>query len=606
MTYPGSTTVITESITFLNKVINLWDANLELNNSTLTGATIIYGTTSYGILNNCSLQSATLIDINIAGTTTILDDNCVANTDLTNYGTLTCIANITRLFTALQSITNSGTIVGGTNALMQIATYGNVFNLDSSIDSWVGTIFLRGTQVRSIDLNNSMPAVIADANANFMLSGDNILPNLTIAEGSTVTLHPFVMPGFFPGHLFFSVKDAYYVGNLVLTSQNSVTNIRTPSYDWQNFYHLRLMYESQLPGVNEISMTYVNVPHANLPGTNGEYWSMDYQNDSSPVNPVCEFQVANMENMMEYDLFSFNSANSIWEKYTGPMSYGMWNNTITVNSLPLYRTYSFSNSLSRWSYGNYTPGDDSTSLRPLFTWPAIHEGYAYRIEIATDMAFSNIVYFTSASPDTSHLAAVAFNPNTTYFWRVCTTSHTFGNAVSDIKQFTTRSAITSNLPETAEMQLNGYAAYYVPAYVQGLNPDETLYVNTFSTSHLSCLYDNGTLTITPLSDWDGVETVTIEIYDGYTVITKTISVTVLGEIQYLIISLDPEGILLSWNAVGSATYYTIYASDQPDGTFNPISYSTDWFTTVPVNENCKFYRVTANTGTIPIYKSNSR
>ncbi len=57
-------------------------------------------------------------------------------------------------------------------------------------------------------------------------------------------------------------------------------------------------------------------------------------------------------------------------------------------------------------------------LAPTFTWNAPAQGATYTIDIATDSAFSSIVYTASGLPGTSHTPAFVLDPSSVYYWRV--------------------------------------------------------------------------------------------------------------------------------------------------------------------------------------------
>lgn len=58
-----------------------------------------------------------------------------------------------------------------------------------------------------------------------------------------------------------------------------------------------------------------------------------------------------------------------------------------------------------------------TSVRPTFSWGAVAGAVSYRIEIATDAGFTNIIA-TGETADTTFVAAEAFDSGVTLFWRV--------------------------------------------------------------------------------------------------------------------------------------------------------------------------------------------
>ncbi len=76
-------------------------------------------------------------------------------------------------------------------------------------------------------------------------------------------------------------------------------------------------------------------------------------------------------------------------------------------------------SASPTAFGLTTPANASANvaLSPSLSWAAAAQAFNYKIEIATDAGFSNIVY-TGISTTTSHAVGTALNSSAQYFWRV--------------------------------------------------------------------------------------------------------------------------------------------------------------------------------------------
>jgi choice-of-anchor B domain-containing protein len=64
-------------------------------------------------------------------------------------------------------------------------------------------------------------------------------------------------------------------------------------------------------------------------------------------------------------------------------------------------------------------GASGVSSSPTFEWSAVADASSYTLEVATDPAFSTIVYTaTVAAPATSHTAGITLSANTLFYWRV--------------------------------------------------------------------------------------------------------------------------------------------------------------------------------------------
>lgn len=62
-------------------------------------------------------------------------------------------------------------------------------------------------------------------------------------------------------------------------------------------------------------------------------------------------------------------------------------------------------------------GATAVSLTPTFSWTAAPQTISYTLDVATDVAFTNIVY-TAVENSTSHTLSTPLNPVTTYYWRI--------------------------------------------------------------------------------------------------------------------------------------------------------------------------------------------
>ena len=87
-----------------------------------------------------------------------------------------------------------------------------------------------------------------------------------------------------------------------------------------------------------------------------------------------------------------------------------------------------------------TPGDGASniSVTPLFEWTAVAQTNSYFLEVATDAAFSSVVYSTNTSA-TSHTipAGSELTSNTTYYWRITASNGCGSGSASATFSFTT-------------------------------------------------------------------------------------------------------------------------------------------------------------------------
>ncbi|MCW9017011.1 MAG: pre-peptidase C-terminal domain-containing protein, partial [Kangiellaceae bacterium] len=99
-----------------------------------------------------------------------------------------------------------------------------------------------------------------------------------------------------------------------------------------------------------------------------------------------------------------------------------------------------------------SPANNATGVdvQPTLSWNADSNAVSYRVEIATDSAFSNIVANGSVSSGTNFRPSSKLSPNTKYYWRV-RSDNSCGNTWSAVHSFT-----TANATDSAELA-NGVA-----------------------------------------------------------------------------------------------------------------------------------------------------
>ncbi len=84
-------------------------------------------------------------------------------------------------------------------------------------------------------------------------------------------------------------------------------------------------------------------------------------------------------------------------------------------------------------------GATNVALRPTFSWTAQSNAASYRIEVATDSGFSNIVASGTVSNGTNYQPSADLNAETTYYWRV-RADNGCGQVWSASASFTTQAA----------------------------------------------------------------------------------------------------------------------------------------------------------------------
>jgi hypothetical protein len=93
-------------------------------------------------------------------------------------------------------------------------------------------------------------------------------------------------------------------------------------------------------------------------------------------------------------------------------------------------------------------------LQPTFTWSAVAGANSYTIEIATDIAFSNVVDSASVAT-TEYTPAAELEGGTSYYWRVSAENDCGTGAFSQPGLFTTEGTIVPGVDVPASMSDSG-------------------------------------------------------------------------------------------------------------------------------------------------------
>ncbi|MEI2607584.1 MAG: S8 family serine peptidase [Candidatus Promineifilaceae bacterium] len=119
---------------------------------------------------------------------------------------------------------------------------------------------------------------------------------------------------------------------------------------------------------------------------------------------------------------------------------------------------------------NPANGATGVSLTPNLTWTAVANSSDYDIEIATDMAFTNIVYTATATTN-AHSVGTALNLLTTYYWRVRASNICGNGSYSAVFSFTTRDIPDILLVDDDDNAPDTRATYTAALGVLGLDYD---------------------------------------------------------------------------------------------------------------------------------------
>ncbi|SFC31436.1 pre-peptidase C-terminal domain-containing protein [Pseudoalteromonas denitrificans] len=121
-------------------------------------------------------------------------------------------------------------------------------------------------------------------------------------------------------------------------------------------------------------------------------------------------------------------------------------------------------------------GSVDVALRPEFSWTAHASASSYRIEVATDNAFSNVIASGTVASGTNYQPSADLNTETTYYWRV-RADNGCGQVWSEVSSFTTQTVDAGTILQNgiAKTNLSGELnsettkfTFVVPANVSNL------------------------------------------------------------------------------------------------------------------------------------------
>jgi len=120
-----------------------------------------------------------------------------------------------------------------------------------------------------------------------------------------------------------------------------------------------------------------------------------------------------------------------------------------------------------------TPGNSSgdVGLFPNFIWNSSENATHYRLQVATDAAFSSLVFNDSTITDTLFTLIIALDYNKQYFWRVSAKNAEGSSAFSVSWSFTTLAGIgwvNLQFPLEASISSGGSATFYARVYASGI------------------------------------------------------------------------------------------------------------------------------------------
>lgn len=259
----------------------------------------------------------------------------------------------------------------------------------------------------------------------------------------------------------------------------------------------------------------------------------------------------------------------------GNLNVGQYNFTINgaaagVSAKQLAVALTIANKPGSVNLSGPASGATDVTVRPTFSWAADTAATAYRIEVATDNAFTNIVASGSVANGTNYQPSADLATNTTHYWRV-RADNGCGQVWSAVSSFTTQAVNNTNALQNgvAKTNLSGAAnasvayTFEVPANATNLKfvatggtGDADLHVK-FGQEATTSVYDcrpyksgnNETCTISNIQQ--GTYHVMLHGYSAFSGVSLTASYTEGSQNNGGVDETNLSG------AAGSKAYYTI-------------------------------------------------
>lgn len=569
--------------------------NFLLSGGVLSNAILDGGNYIWGNLSEVTMHGINGTNLTLGGHVTLADNDNVFYGNTTNNAWLQGAYGTGSTVTFRGNVYNGNFVIPGEWGTLDSYCYGSVGDDSMYPNTWQGTLHLRGTTSRQINFSESIPIVVDD-NADFSLTGNNVISSFTIEAGSTLTVPAGAA-------LYMGNIGDYYSGNLVMNGTFGNTRDLTLT---DAVYHDLVFHPIILDGGSgTLSVTHNASSPEHLPSSTGEFWSLNNTGSYTTITGSLELHYRG-ENVYNLRVFYSLDNGDHWSIYSGEIYNDPSNQIMSITTITLepHMLLAISSLYEDWTRGTFSPENTYDSpLRPHFDWPDLPGGATYHIEISNDDWLS-VCYYGSVVSASEYDAEWALAPGTTYRWKVYAISPYLGDIVSwDSYSFHTRAAMTCSLPASSAYLPGDAIMFYMPAFIQNLLLGEPFVVTPYSSAHLQATYMDGTLVITPAPGWTGAETIDLQIADDFTVLNPSLSIVVLGNPANLQLEITQMGSvmsdILSWTAVPGASYYAIYTSSTPEGPWSFSAWAVDNSIVLTQCQHPCFYQVTARTGELP-------
>jgi subtilisin-like proprotein convertase family protein len=215
-----------------------------------------------------------------------------------------------------------------------------------------------------------------------------------------------------------------------------------------------------------------------------------------------------------------------------------------------------------------SPADEATAvfINPEFAWVNNFEFDIYQLEIATDEAFSNIVYIASGLTVSNFIMPFPLASNTTYFWKV-TTTNACGEMVSEDFTFTTG---------TFDVTCETYASTDVPVIIPSV-PSTVTSTLTINENECGIILNVNVLNLDVSHTW--IQDLIIELTSPSGTTVQLLKNT-CGDHHNILINFDDQAANIYGSWPCPPTDNGTYQPYQPLSAFNLEPMNGEWTLTV--------------------------
>ncbi|MCF7912727.1 MAG: S8 family serine peptidase [Candidatus Cloacimonetes bacterium] len=195
------------------------------------------------------------------------------------------------------------------------------------------------------------------------------------------------------------------------------------------------------------------------------------------------------------------------------------------------------NGISNWSEANYfstmiappilvSPEDENNNLASLSSliWQSNANANGYHVQLAFEETFQEPIIDDATISDTTYSLNSMIN-DYTYYWRIRGRNDYGESDWSEIRSFTVRGFVI-DFPEMIEFMEDSAVELYLPDYIADFDLGR-ISVSISDNENIQAFTDDYNLTLSALADWNGQESILMNVFDGINSLRAILADTIL-------------------------------------------------------------------------------